>query len=76
MSAKVKRHPHTQQLFVHACEKWQRAKKDHRKAAQMMWAGYLRMHFQDSELAMLREAGFLSPADEALLRVGETNGTF
>lgn len=74
--SKVTRHPHTQELFVHACEKWQRAKEQHRKASELMWFGILRLHFQESELAMLREAGFLCPRDESLLKAGDTNSEF
>lgn len=72
----VTRHPHTQELFVHACEKWTRAKEQHRRASEATWYGIMRLQFQDSELAMLREIGFLCPRDEALLKVGDTNGKF
>ena len=74
--SKVTRHPHTQDLFVHACEKWQRAKEQHRKASDATWFGILRLQFQDSELAMLREAGFLSERDALLLKVSATNAKF
>lgn len=72
----VTRHPSSHALFIHACEKWTRAMEQHRKASEAMWFGMLRLHFQDSELAMLREAGFLCPRDESLLKVADTNTTF
>lgn len=74
--SKVSRHPHTQELFVQSCEKWQRAKEQHRKASDALWFGILRLQFQDSELAMLREAGFLSERDALLLKVSATNTKF
>ncbi len=47
--------------------RWQRIRDAHEAAAKRMWLGSMLVEFTEFELGILRDMGFLSPADEALL---------
>lgn len=48
-------------------DRWEQARRAHQAAANRMWLGAMVAEFDGFELTILRDMGFLSPADHALL---------
>ena len=48
--------------------RWERVSDEHRVAVARMWLGTIATSFDGFELAILRDMGFLSQADESLLK--------
>ena len=64
-SKKAVQHPSTWKLFQRAAARFMELQREHRIAADRMWAGTLAAQFTADELALLHQ--YLSPHDHALL---------